>query len=254
MGINVLKKELESVFHFKKVYPFTSSYAIEMFITNEEYSKYLSSDRKYLNVNIPNEVTSSDFREFRKSVAINLKGLMSMLYEKIGNTYFHRSLKSSLNELKSNTKEKKVIQKEMFENNFYTITEEVDIICSFARTKEDLYSFFNQREFYCFDEDSGKVKVEISRPILKIKKIIHNIEKTQIELSFIFEVFGKKLTENDMYFYNNKYYFENIFNTESDLINFKVSEYESRINYLKNFSTKKVEGIEIKSKSKFYKF
>ena len=61
---------------------------------------------------------------------------------------------------------------------------------------------------------------ENTSPTLKIKGILYDVDQTILNIDFELNVFGKKITQEDIYYYNDKYYIKDIFDDKEDLINF----------------------------------
>tara|TARA_Y100001960_G_scaffold289304_1_gene329057 strand:+ start:2080 stop:2847 length:768 start_codon:yes stop_codon:yes gene_type:complete len=255
MKMIVKLEDLKNKLGLKTLYPISSNHILEILVSSRTYSDYLSTGRKRLNVYYQNNVTNPEMTSFKTNISTssNPNTILSILVDMTGRTSRYKSIEATLNEREKN-KDNPKFYDNCLNIGCNLITPTVNVNVKFAKTFEDLVNFLNNKDYYFFNEDTGKIMYENTSPTLKIKGILYDVDQTILNIDFELNVFGKKITQEDIYYYNNKYYIKDIFDDKEDLINFKIEEHKKTIAYLEECRGNNKEGMLIRGKSDRYKF
>lgn len=248
-------EDLKTKLGLKTLYPVSSNYILEILVSGRTYSNYLSSGRKRLNIHYQNNVTNPEMPSFKTNISTspNTNTILSILIDMTGRNSRYKAIETALNGREKNKNDSKFYD-DCLNVGCNLITPNVNVKTKFAKTFEDLVNFLDNKDYYFFDENTGKIMYENASPILKIKGIVYDVDQTVLNIDFELNVFGKKITQEDLYYYNEKYYIKDIFEDKDDLINFKIEENKKTIVYLEECRGNNKEGMLIRSKSERYKF
>lgn len=248
-------EDLKSKLGLKTLYPISSNHILEILVSGRTYSNYLSTGRKRLNIHYQNNVTNPEMSSFKTNISTSSSSntILSMLIDIIGRTSKYKAIETALDGREKNKNNPKFYDN-CLNIGCNLITPNVNVKTKFAKTFEDLVNFLDNKDYYFFDEETGKIMYEEASPTLKIKGILYDVDQTILNIDFELNVFGRKITQEDLYYYNNKYYIKDIFENKEDLINFKIEENKKAIAYLEECRGNNKEGMLIKGKSDRYKF
>lgn len=254
MGFLIKKEDLIRELDISFVYPFSSNLLMQLPLTNTDYSNYLTSGKYRLKLNIETNLDiSSNMESFKKNISLNYKNAVKRTYDLIGNTTRYLEMRDLVDKKSGFKISSEEFFKKGFLNNLLAVSETVDFNITFSKSKKEMLAFLSQKEYFKYNEENGSVEVEISKPELKITKIKYEKKETKIYADFILDIFGKKYTSKDVYYYNDIFHIKNLFSKKEDLIKFNVKILEDKIKYLKDLNGTNEEGLLLKP-TKLYIF
>lgn len=232
MYIEALKKELLEIIKVRPFFTFhEESILIETLISYEMSLILKNSPKSKYTMDFDNNLEMSQVSNVNKTSSVDLSDLISLVEKNNGyNSYQAIELREKVGNLQK-SKDKKLKQ---LDDKIYTISNLVRINAPFAKTLKELKEFAKEKEYFYFNNRTSQIETEIVKPKIEVKFITYDNEDNIIDLSFELDAFGQKWSMSDLIFYKNKKCFKDLFTSYEELIDFKIKEAESNLNYFKS--------------------
>lgn len=117
------------------------------------------------------------------------------------------------------------------EEGIYPLSETICLNVPFAKTLKDLKEFVKEKEYFYFNHKTSQIETSVVAAEIDYKFINYNDKKTIVDLSFKLNAFDREWTLNDLIFFEDKKCFKDLFVSYDELIDFKIKESESNLNY-----------------------
>lgn len=252
MGIKVNKKQFLKELNFKNVYcVLPGPNLVEHLLTGDQYNYFLNCSqndyevKKTYKQNLPLSTVYSAIKVY----SLDIKSLIKKYRGYAGNTNFLNTLKNVFDNITDDEKNIADFYESAFNEKLFILSEVMSVKSKFARTEKEFFDFFAEKEYYSFNEETGAIEMMVTKPTVRIRELNYLYNETNLEVGFELEINGKTFTEEDLYFYNDRFYLKNVFENKDLLIDYHVKRLKGQLDYFETLRGNDPEGMLVSNKN-----